>query len=172
MAPRPTRPPSITEASQAVGPRSVSRPTPSDPVDSQKGRMASAAVASATNTPRARVDRVSEAQRRGIFRESHSSKWFSPSRSSHQPARKPPATGRSRNSQDHAGSSPTGSAVSTGMAGCGPTRVCRGATTDPIPRLNPAPVVHANVHIARFGMMPSWATVTTAPPQTPAFSSW
>ena len=95
------------------GPMSVRRPMPAEPRASQARPAASSPATAPTMTPSARVETAAVNQRARILMESHSSKWFSPSRRNHQPARTPASTGTTRATKPKS-SDPAGRAANTG----------------------------------------------------------
>ena len=77
---------------------SVSRPMPAEPRASQASPAASSPATAPIIAPRTRVDAAAVNQRARTLMDSHSSKWFSPSRRNHQPASD---TGEHRNHERH-----------------------------------------------------------------------
>ncbi|MDI2022273.1 hypothetical protein PJL18_02806 [Paenarthrobacter nicotinovorans] len=113
------------------------------------------------------MDTVAVNQRALILMESHSSKWFSPSRRNHQPARMPATTGNA-SAMAPKSNCPAGRLPRIGTAGSGPTEVPSGPAVEPMPSEKPAPEDHDKAKITRLGRKPSWAIVSTAPPKAPA----
>ena len=143
---------------------------PPEPWASQASPAASSPATVPTITPSTRVETVAVNQRARILMESHSSKWFSPSRRNHQPANVPAMTGTTSAAAPKS-SDPAGSAANTGIEGSGPTAVPSAPAWEPTPRAKPAPDVQARANTARLGRKPSCAMVSTAPPRAPASSA-
>ena len=95
---------------------SVSVPSPSVPEVRASGTSSSSPVSSPVSTARASVDSVKDTARLPWRVCSQSSRWFSPSRSSHTPATAPAPIGTASRSSCHGDHVP-GSAPSAGRAG-------------------------------------------------------
>src|SRR6478735_7194230 len=132
------------------GPMSVSRPMPAEPRANQASAAASRPATAPIMAPRTSVETVAVNQRALTLMESHSSKWFSPSRRNHQPARTPARAGTTRATNPYS-SAPEGNAANTGMEGSGPTAVSSGPAWEPTPSAKPEPDVQASANTARLG---------------------
>ena len=153
------------------GPISVNGPAPSDPLDSQPSMNDTNPVNIPTSTPSPIADTGRERARTRILRATHSSKWSSPSRKNHSPAKNPAPTGTI--------SAPYpmnprfwGMAPTEGNRGSACTVECASPTFVPAPNDSPEPVDQAMECMTILGIYPSCSMVTAKSPTAPACRLW
>ena len=134
-----------------MGPISVSLPKPNEPWDSHASRATRPAPIAAMNATVSTVDSKNVNHRMGSRMAIQSSRWFSPSRKNHQPARTPARTGNTTTAEAYSHGSPSGSAANGGKCGNAPNAFSNGEVIVPSPTENPAPLAHAAAHTIMLG---------------------